>query len=151
MSEEKYRFNRFLPLLIQIVFFLGSLQLSAQCTSIPNLECEKVFDGLLVSNRYQFKELNSLGSVDFNVPFYGGQVYKMYLCAEDQATTFFKVVDDEGNLLYDSKEQSNEWLFELEYLQLFKIVVYTTRKSEADSKQSNCGALMVGVAHLVNE
>lgn len=145
------------PLWVVLVLFtllMNSTESKSQCKHFSKKKCTQMVDGLLLSNRYVINNLFEGETVDFLIPFYGGQEYKLALCSQEmiKETTFFSVYSDEGDLLYDSKNGEDTWRFELESFQVFKVEIRVESKQlESDIIPSGCASLLVGIGHLIDQ
>lgn len=135
----------FIVLAIVFAGVFYSQSASAQCDSIANICAKNNIGKEYISDGQSYRALLVDDQVaEFRATLYGGSTYRMAACTGfTDGNLYFRIFDEERNLLFDNSEYSNApyWDFEI------KSTINCTIEAQLNSSKnltSGCAVLLMG-------
>lgn len=138
---------RFLTLFIILISF--SEFVGAQCFSYAKHVCKGQLEGYLHDGNYNATVLSEGESAEISKTFFSGQKYRVAVCkVKSLPTVYFRIVDGENNILFDSKRNGNAsyWDFEINNTQQLIVHVEVSENDpNSKTKVSGCVSILFGI------
>jgi hypothetical protein len=121
---------------------------NAQCKQFAKKICKAGLDPYQHDGNYHAALLVEGEEAELYKTFYSDTDYRIGVCGAGNLNAIeFKIIDNNGKVLYNNKYQDYEWKwdFRLESSQQLKLVVkVTTFEEAADAPASGCVAILFG-------
>ncbi len=141
---QRLRFIYFFIILITISEFTD-----AQCFSYAKHVCKSSLGEYIHDGNYNATVLGEGETAEVYKTFFSGQKYRVAICKVDSLPdVFFKIIDNENNILFDSRRHNKTlyWDFEIETTQQLIVHVKVAEKDpNSKTKVSGCLSILFGI------
>ncbi len=141
---QRLRFLALFVILISVSEYAG-----AQCFSYAKHVCKGTLEGYLHDGNYNATVLSEGETAEIYKTFFSGQGYRVAVCKVDSLPEVsFKIIDEEANVLFDSKQNGNPsfWDFEIESTQQLIVHLEVAEKDpNSEAKISGCVSILFGI------
>ncbi len=141
---QRLRFLTLFIILISVSGFVG-----AQCFSYAKHVCKGQLERYLHDGNYNATVLSEGDTAEIYKTFFSGQEYRVAVCkVKSLPDVYFKIIDGENNVLFDSKQNDNApyWDFEIKTTQQLIVQVEVSEKDpDSKNKISGCVSILFGI------
>ena len=145
----------------QVKLFIGLLLISSffsaasfgQCKGFTKNYCLPKIDPYVYNGQLNSAVLNEGDIAELLLTFYGGQEYRIVICAEEKLGNLqFKLLDTEHNVIFDNKDQkyTNYWDFNANTTQqlIVEVIVPEDESRSSPVINSGCVSILVGFQEM---